>query len=103
MKMIPAPILNTSNLLQEIFSMQKEAREWTVTLEYTKTHLQIYHFFYFNDPVPKLQVTVHVEKDGAMIYHRAFASMTSESLEHGEAYGLIFADEALFLEVCKPD
>lgn len=103
MKMIPTPISNTSNFLKKIFEMQKEAREWTVTLEYTKNHLQIYHFFYFNDPVPKLQVTVHVEKDGAMIYHRAFASVTSEKIECGEAYSLIFADEALFLEVCKPD
>lgn len=102
MKMASPPILNTSSLLQEIFSMQKEAREWSVTLEYTKNHLQIYHFFYLTGPVSKLQVTVHVEKDGKMIYHRAFASMTSEKIEHGEAYGLIFADEKLFLEACKP-
>lgn len=102
MKMIPTPISNTSNFLKKIFDMQEGAREWAVTLEYSKTHLQVYHFFYVTDPVPKLQVTVHVEKDGAMIYHRAFASMTSESLERGEAYGLIFADEKLFLEACKP-
>lgn len=103
MKMIPTPISNTSNFLKTIFDMQEGAREWAVTLEYSKTHLQVYHFFYVTVPVPKLQVTVHVEKDGTMLYHRAFASMTSESLEHGEAYGLIFADEQAFLEICKPD